>query len=56
MKVRIKSVKVASEYKDGKTIELTDKREVAAVVVDEHAYSATFTLPAVEVDGVINVG
>jgi hypothetical protein len=56
MKVLIKSITVASEYKNNAPTEIEDRRDIEAVVIDDYRNRAKFRLPAVEVDGIINVG
>jgi len=56
MKVVIKSITVASEYKNNAYTEISDRRDIEAVVIDDYSHKAKFRLPAIEVDGLIVVG
>lgn len=56
MKVLIKTIGMARDYKDNKYQDVPDRRDIGAVVLDEHAREFTYRLPAVETDGLIVVG
>jgi len=56
VKVIIRSIRQASEYKDGVNTDLEGLRDVDTRVVGAFAHDMKFRLPAVEVDGGVVVG
>lgn len=56
MKVVIRSIEVATEFRENKYHDIEDRRDVKVKVLDQYGQAATFRLPSVEVDGLIVVG